>query len=71
MAATDQLGNKEMNESEPLMTCRNRLNDVKTVGSDVLTGQVQQEYLKRAVQHPALKWRDFDPGFGMEHGKLR
>jgi hypothetical protein len=51
------MGDREMNASEPLMTCRKRRNEVET-GLESLTRDEQGRCLLRALRPPALRWHD-------------
>ena len=46
-----------MNASEPLMTCRKRMNEDQTV-VESLTREVQGRSLFRALWPPALRWHE-------------
>jgi hypothetical protein len=49
---------REMNASEPLMTCRKRRNGIKT-GTESLFREEQGRSLFRALWSPALRWHDW------------
>jgi hypothetical protein len=49
---------REMNASEPLMTCRKRRNGIKT-GTESLSREEQGRNLFRTLWSPALRWHDW------------
>jgi len=53
----DQTGERKMNASEPLKTCRKRSNEIKTRGSRCLGKSVDAICL-RATRSPALRWHE-------------
>ena len=54
---SDQIGDREMNESEPRKPCRNSTEEVKT-RSALFTWDQHGRSLFRAVRPPALRWHD-------------
>lgn len=54
---SDQIGDREMNESEPQKPCRNNTDEVKT-RSALFTWDQHGRSLFRAVRPPALRWHD-------------
>jgi hypothetical protein len=59
-----------MNESKPLMTRRNPLNDIKT-RREWKSGISSEATYLLSERCPALRWHDFIVGIYMEHGNLR
>ena len=51
------MGDREMNASEPLMTCRKRRNEDQTE-VESLTREEQGRSLFRALRPPALRWHE-------------
>ena len=51
------MGDREMNASEPLMTCRKRSNEDQTE-VESLTREEQGRSLFRALRPPALRWHE-------------
>jgi hypothetical protein len=51
------MGDREMNASEPLMTCRKRMNEDQTE-VESLAREGQGRSLFRALRPPALRWHE-------------
>lgn len=61
---------KEMNASEPLMTCRKRINDTKTEGQSLTREEFEGKpaYCSNRVRHES--GMNLISGSCMEHGNL-
>ena len=53
---------KETNASEPLLTCRKRLDDVKTSALFAALGQSSEATCLLSERHPARRWRELNLG---------
>lgn len=59
-----------MSASEPLMTHRNTLDDVKTSVGFVTLGQNSEETCLLSEWHPVERWHELNLGFCVERGNL-
>jgi len=68
-ARRDQVRIKETNTSEPLITCRKQIDDVKTEGLHCL-GISSDGTCLQAEWHPVWRRRELDSGFHVQRGNL-